>query len=200
MRSTESRSASTSTKMSLPPARSLPEAILVSAALMRWAIKVADRPLATMRLGSRETTISSSASPHDSAFSVPDILANCNRKDSARRESMLISMSELCRQLRAIIIVEATGCVTMRSDSTVPLGNVPCIVPNWSRTSDHTFCVSSGLTRSSSSMEMTDIPDLEVEYIFLISGISLRLASSGSLTKDSILAADAPGKKVFTKA
>ena len=35
MRSTESRSAFTSTNMSLPPARSLPEAILVSAALMR---------------------------------------------------------------------------------------------------------------------------------------------------------------------
>ena len=35
MRSTESRSALTSTRMSLPPARNLPEAILVSAALMR---------------------------------------------------------------------------------------------------------------------------------------------------------------------
>ena len=45
---------------------------------------------------------------------------------------------------------------------------------------------------------MTDIPDLEVDSISLISGISLRLVSSGSLTKDSILAADAPGKKVFT--
>ncbi len=198
MRSTESSSASTSTKMSLPPARSLPEAILVSAALMRWAIKAADKPLATMRLGSRETTISSSASPQVSVFSVPDIFASCNLKDSASRERMPISMSEPCRQLRAIIMVEATGGVILRSDSTVPLGNVACIVPNWSRTSDHTFCVSFELTRSNSSMEITDMPALEVEYISLISGISLRLVSSGSLTKDSILAADAPGKKVLT--
>ena len=49
-------------------------------------------------------------------------------------------------------------------------------------------------------METTDIPDLEVEKIFLISGISLRLVSSGSLIKDSTLAAEAPGKKVFTRA
>ena len=198
MRSTESSSASTPTRMSLPPARSLPEAILVSAAPMRWAIKAADTPLATIRLGSRETTISSSASPQDSAFSVPDILASCNLKDSANLERMLISMSELCRQLRAIIIVEATGCTILRSGSTMPLGNVACIAPNWSRTSDQTFCVSSGLIRSRSSMEMTDIPDLDVDSISLISGISLRLVSSGSLTKDSILTADAPGKKVFT--
>ena len=200
IRSADFRSACTSTNTSLAPARRRPAGILVSALAMALARPNGSMPLLASLNGSMATRISSSASPQVSAISVPEVLARRSRRVSASRERMPSCGEEGCSQLRATMMVEAIGVRTTSSGSMVPLGKRGTVSPKMSRTCDQMLSVSELSTLSYSSISTTDCPALELERSSLISGISRRAVSIGSLIKVSIRWAVAPGRKVLTPA